>query len=182
MEPYISDYFYKCVDWIKKQGDLVVPSSIIGLVNNGLSHLVGVTSKPHFTIALIHGLGGNLTYEARRQFAKFVSTPERNHPENISNIIKIIYYACSQVFDAIGEFIPEPSRILDCYYNEERKRIDVLALEEGNYDVKEDFPPILTPAMLTSMAVLEPWVNSYQPILVSGPEGCGKRYVSKSDL
>lgn len=50
-----------------------MPYSLIGLINSGLSHLVDVKSKSHLVIALIYGLGANLTLESREAFAKHVN-------------------------------------------------------------------------------------------------------------
>jgi hypothetical protein len=55
-----------------EQGEMVVGTSLIGVVQNGLSQLHGVTSRAQFTVALIRGLGGNLTLPSREAFAKQV--------------------------------------------------------------------------------------------------------------
>lgn len=55
-----------------QQGEMVVVMSLVGVVQNGLSQLHGVTSRAHFTVALIRGLGGNLTLPSREAFAKQV--------------------------------------------------------------------------------------------------------------
>jgi hypothetical protein len=57
---------------VVQQGDMVVGTSLVGVVQNGLSQLHGVTSRAHFTVALIRGLGGNLTFPSREAFAKQV--------------------------------------------------------------------------------------------------------------
>lgn len=72
LESYISDYFYKCVDWIRKRGNTVIPYSLLGLVNSGLSQLIDVKNKSQLVISLIYGLGANLTLESREAFAKHV--------------------------------------------------------------------------------------------------------------
>ena len=72
LEGWIEDYFYKAKDWVLKCGESVVETTLIGLVFNGLSHLVGVTSKAEFACALVRGLGGNLPSETRANFAKEV--------------------------------------------------------------------------------------------------------------
>lgn len=72
------------------------------------------------------------------------------------------------------EYIPDPSRILDSYYNTNRQRIDVLPFDDNNNDINEDFGLVLTPAARTSSYVLDPWINSLEPILVCGAEGSGK--------
>ena len=72
LEGWIDDYFYKAKDWVLKCGERVVETTLVGLVFNGLSHLVGVTSKAEFACALVRGLGGNLPSETRANFAKEV--------------------------------------------------------------------------------------------------------------
>ena len=73
LEGWIEDYFYQGLDWILKTAESVVETTLVGLVMNGLSHLVGVTSKGEFSCALVRGLGGNLTSTTRTEFAKQVS-------------------------------------------------------------------------------------------------------------
>lgn len=60
------------VDWVLQNGEIVVSTSVVGTVFNGLSQLIGVSSRPQFCIALIHGLGGNLTQSSRKEFARQV--------------------------------------------------------------------------------------------------------------
>lgn len=67
VEPFNSD------DFSLLQNDLVVETSLVGVVNNGLSHLHHVKNKSHFAVCLIHGLGGNLSESARELFAKEAS-------------------------------------------------------------------------------------------------------------
>ena len=55
-----------------QQGEMVVGTSLVAIVQNGLSQLHGVTSRAHFTVAMIRGLGGNLTLPSREAFAKQV--------------------------------------------------------------------------------------------------------------
>ena len=50
----------------------MVSTSLVGVVENGLSQLHGVTSRAQFTVALLRGLGGNLTHITREAFAKQV--------------------------------------------------------------------------------------------------------------
>ena len=50
----------------------MVGTSLVGVVKNGLSQLHGVTSRAQFLVALLRGLGGNLTQSSRLMFAKQV--------------------------------------------------------------------------------------------------------------
>ena len=74
LEGWIEDYFYQALDWVLKTGESIVESTLVGLVMNGLSHLVGVSSKGEFSCSLVRGLGGNLTTATRTEFAKQVRT------------------------------------------------------------------------------------------------------------
>ena len=71
-EQYINDYFSEAHNWIKKQNDFVVETTLIGTVLNGLSHLHGVHDKSLFALGLIRGLGGNLTEKTKEAFAREV--------------------------------------------------------------------------------------------------------------
>ena len=72
-EKLIDDYFYEAFNWILKQGDFVVETTLIGTVLNGLSHLHGVHERSLFTLGLIRGLGGNLNEKTRELFAREVN-------------------------------------------------------------------------------------------------------------
>ena len=72
LEGWIDDYFYRALDWVMKNNDLVVDTTLVGMAMNGLSHLVGVASKAEFACALVRGLGGNLPLPTREKFAKEV--------------------------------------------------------------------------------------------------------------
>jgi len=54
------------------QGELVVETSLVGNVLNGLSHFHRVRDRSQFAMCLIRGLGGNLTESSREEFAKQV--------------------------------------------------------------------------------------------------------------
>lgn len=81
-----------------------------------------------------------------------------------------------KVFEIVGEYIPDPSRVLDCYYNPQRERIDLLPADVSDYDISnQKFNLVLTATAKTSVYALNTWLNSYQPVLIVGPEGCGKK-------
>jgi dynein heavy chain 2 len=65
-------FFPLGINWVVQQGEMVVDTSLVGIVQNGLSQLHGVTNRAQFTVALIRGLGGNLTLPSREAFAKQV--------------------------------------------------------------------------------------------------------------
>lgn len=69
---WIQDHFYKALEWVMRQGDFVVDTSLVGVVMNGLSHLRGAECTSDFTIKIIRGLGANLPEATRINFAKEV--------------------------------------------------------------------------------------------------------------
>jgi len=71
-EQLINEYFFSAFNWIIKQGDFVVETTLIGTVLNGLSHLHGIHDKALFTLGLIRGLGGNLNEKTKEAFAREV--------------------------------------------------------------------------------------------------------------
>ena len=73
LEAFLEDHFYKALDWVLKQNEFVVETSLVGVVMNGLSHMHGVKVKSEFACSLIRGLGGNLSSSAKTAFAKEVT-------------------------------------------------------------------------------------------------------------
>ena len=69
---WIEDYFYKAVDLVTNQLDLIVPTTLVGVILGGLSHLRNVNSRGEFACALIRGLGGNLNESSKEALAKEV--------------------------------------------------------------------------------------------------------------
>lgn len=71
------------------QNDFVVETSLVGTVFNGLSHLAGVKERGQFIVGLLRGLGGNLKFKTRQEFAKEVRVPVA---------LYYIYRRCSKSF------------------------------------------------------------------------------------
>ena len=72
METFLEDHFYKALEWVMKQNEFVVETSLVGVVMNGLSHMHGVKVKQEFACRLIRGLGANLAPSVKTAFAKEV--------------------------------------------------------------------------------------------------------------
>lgn len=70
LHQWIDDYFFKALEWVLEQGAAVVQTTTAGVVNNALSHLVGVASKAEFVAAAVRGFGSNLMLEQRTELAK----------------------------------------------------------------------------------------------------------------
>ncbi|XP_051782842.1 cytoplasmic dynein 2 heavy chain 1 isoform X2 [Erpetoichthys calabaricus] len=157
LENWIGDYFEKALDWVLKQNDLVVDTTLVGTVMNGLSHLHGVKERGQFIISLIRGLGGNLHLKSRQEFAKEILSWARESP-------------------------PDPRKPLDTYYDQQTGRLMSYILEKTDTLSVEDFsnpqklPVIRTPDMQRSLDYFKQWLGpeNRQPFILVGPEGCGK--------
>lgn len=53
----------------------MVETSVVGTILNGLSHLNAVTERGQFIVGLLRGLGGNVNFKTRQEFAKEVRFP-----------------------------------------------------------------------------------------------------------
>ncbi|XP_053164065.1 cytoplasmic dynein 2 heavy chain 1 isoform X1 [Hemicordylus capensis] len=157
LENWIGDYFEKALNWVLKQNDYVVETSLVGTVMNGLSHLHGCTERGQFIISLIRGLGGNLNMKSRQEFTKEVFTWARESP-------------------------PNPSKPLDTYYDSDTDCLVSYQLKKPENLTADDFsnlqtlPVIQTPDMQRGLDYFRPWLgfDTKQPFLLVGPEGCGK--------
>ncbi|KAB1272094.1 Cytoplasmic dynein 2 heavy chain 1 [Camelus dromedarius] len=157
LENWIGDYFEKALQWVLKQNDYVVETSLVGTVMNGLSHLHGCRDHDQFIINLIRGLGGNLNLKSRLEFTK-------------------------EVFKWARESPPDPQKPVDTYYDSSRGRLASYALKKPENLTADDFcngqalPVIQTPDMQRGLDYFKPWLSSdtKQPFILVGPEGCGK--------
>ncbi|PNI44695.1 DYNC2H1 isoform 3 [Pan troglodytes] len=157
LENWIGDYFEKALQWVLKQNDYVVETSLVGTVMNGLSHLHGCRDHDEFIINLIRGLGGNLNMKSRLEFTK-------------------------EVFHWARESPPDFHKPMDTYYDSTRGRLATYVLKKPENLTADDFsngltlPVIQTPDMQRGLDYFKPWLSSdtKQPFILVGPEGCGK--------
>lgn len=161
LEPYIEEHFFKALEWVLRAGEAQVETTLVGWVLNGLSHLPGVTSKVHFALALVRGLGGNLPENIRADFAR-------------------------EVYSWVGEHIPDQRKPLNIYYDSAKDRLEAYT-SESTENVKADsaeMPLILTSDALCSLDYFSSWLEmeTQQPFILVGPEGCGKRYCASEML
>ncbi|CAF3391936.1 unnamed protein product [Rotaria sp. Silwood1] len=156
-EQYINDYFFEAYNWIIKQNDFVVETTLIGTVLNGLSHLHDVHDKSLFALGLIRGLGGNLNEKTKEAFAR-------------------------EIFRLTGEHPPDPSNLLSTKYDETTKNLmtyindDKSDLTVDNFNNIYDLPVVRTVDIQRYLDSFLPWLDNKhrKPFLVVGPDGCGK--------
>ncbi|NXI65822.1 DYHC2 protein, partial [Anseranas semipalmata] len=157
LENWIGDYFEKALNWVVKQNDFVVETSLVGTVMNGLSHLRGCTDRGQFIVNLLRGLGGNLNMRSRQEFAKEIFTWAQESP-------------------------PDPRKPLDTYYDTDSGQLMLYQLKKNenltadNFSNLQTLPVIQTPDMQRGLDYFRPWLdfNNKEPFLLVGPEGCGK--------
>ncbi|EDO38992.1 predicted protein [Nematostella vectensis] len=158
LETWLEDYFYKALEWVLKQGDLVVETTLVGMVMNGLSHMFEVRAKQQFVCSLIRGLGANLSVTTQTAFAK-------------------------EVFHWTHEMPPDPKRPLDTFYDSDRGRLASFELEVPDSLSVDDListtngqPVIKTSDVKRGLDMFSPWLHTdyREPFLLVGPEGCGK--------
>ncbi|RKO94668.1 hypothetical protein BDK51DRAFT_21975 [Blyttiomyces helicus] len=151
---WTKDLFFKSVDWIIQNGEVVVETTKLGLVMNGLSHLAGVTSRLQFLYGLIRGLGANLYIESRMTYA-------------------------NELLGWANEASPDAKRTLDMFVNKSG-RLEMYQLEEpSNLDMSsmndvDRLPVVETVDVKRALDIIMPWFKSQQPFLLVGPEGAGK--------
>lgn len=162
-EGWFGDYFYRGLDWVQRSNDRVIDSSLVGTVLNGLSHLHDVTTKTGFLVAVMKGLGGNLSTAARQDFAK-------------------------EIFQWGHETLPDPRDALNIHYKPKKDRLDIFRVDISDTeafanDIKNtaELPVIKTIEMQRNMDHVLPWLQAgnRQPFLVVGPDGCGKSMLLK---
>ncbi|CAG0920502.1 unnamed protein product, partial [Notodromas monacha] len=159
LEQNVEDFFYKALQWVLKEGDRPVETSLLGVVLNGLSHLEKAESKAKFVAGLIHGLGANLTLASRRNFASQVFSWTGEYPPNAKDPANLYY---------------DPRKdCLESYEGQVVNKVNVGNLSEGN------LPAISTVGFLLNMDLFQPWIQaeSGKPFLLVGPEGCGKSLI-----
>uniref|UniRef100_A0A3Q3KJ04 Cytoplasmic dynein 2 heavy chain 1 n=1 Tax=Monopterus albus TaxID=43700 RepID=A0A3Q3KJ04_MONAL len=157
LENWLGDYFQRALDWVLKQNDFVVETTLVGTAFNGLSHLSTVTERGQFIVGLLRGLGGNLNLKTRQEFAKEFLSWTRESP-------------------------PDIRKPLDTYYDSESGRLAAYTFQrpEGltldQLSNTHTLPVIETPDMQRSLHCFSLWLTAphRQPFMVVGPEGCGK--------
>jgi len=153
LQSWIDNYFYQALEYVMNAGALCVTSTKVGLVLTALSQLRGVSSKGEFVVALCRGMGSNLDMERRTALAR-------------------------EIFGWAAERLPDPRAPLDCFFNAQLGQYQILQPDVrpiAAEAVSWQSPPLVdTVDMQRNRAVLMPWFEAREPVLVVGPEGAGK--------
>ncbi|KAK5608849.1 Cytoplasmic dynein 2 heavy chain 1 [Crenichthys baileyi] len=157
LENWLGDYFQKALDWVLKQNDFVVETSLVGTVLNSLSHLNAVSERGEFIVGLLRGIGGNLNLKTRHELAKELLSWARESP-------------------------PDARKPLDTFYDSGSGHLAAYTFQRPEDLTLEQFfhthvlPVVGTPGMQRGLHGFSPWLTAWhrQPFMVVGPEGCGK--------
>ncbi|XP_018579489.1 cytoplasmic dynein 2 heavy chain 1 [Anoplophora glabripennis] len=156
LEPLISDYFKKALNWVMNDGELTIPSSKVSVAKTGLSQLNEVDSKAHFCVGLINGLGQQLQYDFREIFAQ-------------------------QVYEWTGEV--SPPLVLKSRFNKERCLIESYYTNPNTIieNISEGLPLVETGQISQYLDSLRIWLteNNQQHFLLVGPHGSAKTLILK---
>ena len=159
MSQLLDDYFHRALAFVLKH-DMVVDTTLVGTVNNGLTAIHGATCKGEFICGLIRGLGGNLSLADRAKLG-------------------------SELFQWSGERPADPNAPLDCDYEKSGYAAFVTDSAPMNKDADGGdggggganpfgATVISTVSAQRNAAMLQPLADQMQPFILVGPEGCGK--------
>ena len=152
LEGLLKDYFHRALEFVLRR-DMVVETTLVGTVMNGLTAIHGVTTQGAFVCGLIRGLGGNLGLADRTELAK-------------------------ELFGWSGDRCPDPANPLDCWFDESSKAFKSFANASGPPAERDENDPfsavVSTISVQRNEMMLQPLADQCQPFILVGPEGCGK--------
>ncbi|CAL1265870.1 unnamed protein product [Larinioides sclopetarius] len=163
IQTFIDDYFYKALDWVLKQNDFVLETSVTGTILNGLSHLKDSKNISQFAVNLSRGLGSNLRKSSRDALIR-------------------------EIFSWANLIIPDPNSPSNTYYNEKYHRLDTYQMQDDESSLSDyetnQFSIIQTEDCLRTTDYLFPWLlnEKMPPFLLVGPDGCGKSTLLRNCL
>ena len=155
LQAWMDDYFFKALDWVVMQQDaMIVETTKAGIVVSALSHFHGVATKAEFVCAAVRGFGANFAHAKRTELAKLL-------------------------YNWTGEMPADHRRPLDGYYNAKSGKHELYQLDSSQQLAYDDFtseggPMVRTAAVQRDEHMLAPWMERMEPLILVGPEGCGK--------
>lgn len=157
LSKWIDELFTKALEELHKH-ELVVETTTVGTIMNGLSHVASATTRSEFVCAMVRGLGANLPMGARTAFAK-------------------------AMFMMANERTPDMNAPLDCYcqgntFTAFETKCDTYGSMDGKMDRKDIAncrdAVVPTVSVQRGLKIIEPWVDKMEPFILVGPEGSGK--------
>lgn len=162
--PFIMKYALQGINEAIRSNTLSVPNTRMGLLNACLNHVMESENEADFVYSMIRGLGSALTPSGAQGIAKWL-------------------------FQISGQRPVSESRPLDTYWNKElgkpvEWKADLSVSVHRDQLILGDVPLVKTVEVQRIKAILDPLlVNPLcKPIILVGPEGCGKNTVLKHCL
>eukprot|EP00906_Rhabdomonas_costata_P011239 RCo015918 len=155
---WVNDFFYPAIDLLRKTKAMVVDTTMMALVNSGLSHIRDAKTKDQFVVGLIRGLGSYLEFSKRVEFANAVYKLCRERPM-------------------------DSNRPLDTTFEDDSLSASLYTYSAGadvDLDGLRRRQLILTIDAQRSLDILKAWVQQQRPFILVGPEGCGKTLLVNS--
>ena len=154
-------YFYSCLDLVVNSDECVLDCSPVGILYNGLSHVLFVSCKEEFAIAMIRGFGSNLKAKARSKFS--------------IHVMKIMNFTCPNVHDPYNIYFDSNCDAFSTYTND--LHFDgAIGIENCDYTSNLKLPLISTSTVKQNIDLFRCWLSSnFKPnFMMIGPCGCGK--------
>jgi dynein heavy chain 2 len=153
LQQWIDDYLYHAIDLVIEKHEKVVETTRMGLLQGCFTHIGSCNDKLSFLLALIRSLGSNLGTDQRLKFA--------NHVLSLANVNS-----------------PDPKRTSDYFVKDGGfqlyQRMDANISGHQYIQEVDALPVIETSDMRRNVDVILPWLQNHEPLIVVGPEGCGK--------
>nr|XP_033320776.1 cytoplasmic dynein 2 heavy chain 1 [Megalopta genalis] len=124
-------------------------SSASGLMDAALCHLRTANTRTSASYGLLASLCSQIGDETAR-----------------NDLARLIY----QFTDC---WCPNPQKPCSVLYNGITDRVEAVQVVDDSVDT-DDGPVLLSGAMKVALASVLPWIQNNQPIMIRGPEGCGK--------
>ncbi|KAL3130926.1 hypothetical protein ABBQ38_000251 [Trebouxia sp. C0009 RCD-2024] len=146
LQQWLQSAFLPALEYAQSQSQ-AVDMPVVSVVRNALSHLVGLGTKHDLACGLFHGLGANLDEAGRHKLAA-----EIGRLTGEPNVL-------------VSAAAADPSALLR---GEGWGSFGDMHEAEGNSQL------VMTEAVRAVMLGLVPWLRAGLPVLLVGPEGCGK--------
>jgi len=160
---WVENFFGRAMDWVIGQHfeDMVVATTRVGIVSNVLSLTSGAKTKPEFALGLVWGFGSNLPIQLRNEFAKEFLAVMGEKPVDLKNPLNMRY-------DDKGE----------CYRGYNFNKTDLFNADTG---INVENPPMVhTIGAQRDSQLINKWIETNEPFILVGPEGCGKNLLLNS--
>ena len=156
----IESYFYSCLDLVVNSDECILHCSHVGILYNGLSHVLYVNSREDFAIAMIRGFGSNLQTKARSKLSL--------------HVMKIMNFTCPNIHEPYNIYYDYNSVAFSTYENELHS--GTVEIENFDYITDQKVPLIFTSTVKKTIDLFRCWLNSdYRPnFMMVGHDGCGK--------